>query len=64
MTSGLQSTLRRAHEANIERYRRLLETYLTENERRFVQRRLAEEREALWQLVGVRIPVETSAPRL
>ena len=39
-----------AHQANIERYRKLLRTYLTDNERSFVQRRLAEEQTALRQL--------------
>jgi predicted house-cleaning noncanonical NTP pyrophosphatase (MazG superfamily) len=32
-----------SREANVRRYRRLLATHLTENERRFVQHRLAEE---------------------
>ena len=31
------------HEANVRRYRRLLQTHLTELERRFLERRLAEE---------------------
>ena len=52
MTSDLVSTLRWAHEANIQRYQRLLETFLTDNERRFVERRIAEEREALRQVAG------------
>ena len=39
-----------AHQKNIERYRKLLRTYLTDNERLFVQRRLAEEQAALRQL--------------
>jgi hypothetical protein len=33
----------RAHRNNIDRYRRLLETYLTDHEREFVERRLSEE---------------------
>jgi hypothetical protein len=37
----------RATVNNIRRYRRLLETQLTELERQFIQRRLAEERAAL-----------------
>jgi len=36
--------------ANIERYQRILETYLTTEERRFVERRLAEEKAALQEL--------------
>lgn len=35
------------HQANIDRYRRLLTTYLTDGERQFVERRIAEEQEAL-----------------
>lgn len=52
MTSDLVSTLRWAHEANIQRYQRLLETFLTDNERRFVERRIAEEQQALRQVAG------------
>ncbi len=50
MTSDLNKALRSAHRANIERYRRLLQTHLTENERQFVERRIAEEQRALRQL--------------
>ena len=39
-----------AHRANIKRYCRLLATELTEMERTFVHRRIAEERLALEQL--------------
>jgi predicted house-cleaning noncanonical NTP pyrophosphatase (MazG superfamily) len=42
-----QLRLRWTHQANIERYRRLLKTYLTEHEREFIQNRLAEEMQAL-----------------
>ena len=37
----------RAHASNIRRYERLLETRLSDVERRFIERRLAEERSAL-----------------
>jgi hypothetical protein len=37
----------RAHQGNIARYRRLLRTQLTELERDYIERRLAEERLAL-----------------
>lgn len=40
----------RAHERNIARYRRLLHTRLTDIERRFLERRVAEERTALSML--------------
>ena len=39
-----------AHKANIERYRKILETFLTAEEEGFVKRRLAEEQTALDQL--------------
>ena len=39
-----------AYRANIAKYQRLLATYLTEDERRFVIRRLGEERAALNEL--------------
>jgi hypothetical protein len=39
-----------AHKANIERYRKILGTFLTAEEKGFVKRRLAEEQTALDQL--------------
>ncbi len=39
------------HRDNIGRYRKILRTYLTETERQFVERRLAEEEEALRDIV-------------
>lgn len=50
MTSDLNKALRSAHRANIDRYRRLLQTQLTDNERRFVERRIAEEQQDLQRL--------------
>ena len=38
------------HRANITKYQKILATYLTAEERRFVERRLAEEQAALQQL--------------
>ena len=43
MLSGSSNT-RWSHQANVERYRRLLRTPLTDIEREYVRRRLAEER--------------------
>jgi hypothetical protein len=40
-----------ARRSNIARYRRILATYLTAEERRFVERRLAEEQVAFQKLV-------------
>jgi hypothetical protein len=45
--SELHTALLFAHQANIERYTKILKTYLTEVERDFVQRRLTEEQAAL-----------------
>jgi hypothetical protein len=45
-----KETIRFAHRANIDRYRRILETQLTAEERRFLERRLAEEQAALKEL--------------
>jgi hypothetical protein len=39
-----------AHRANIEKYEKLLQTYLTDHERAFIQRRLKEERQAIARL--------------
>lgn len=44
----------RAHGRNIGRYRRLLETDLSEIERQFVERRLTEEKSAVEVLTAVR----------
>ena len=52
MATELESALASAHRANIERYRRILGTYLTAEERRFVEGRLAEEEKALAQLAA------------
>ena len=41
-----------AHKANIERYRKILETFLTAEEEGFVKRRLAEEQIALDQIAN------------
>lgn len=47
----------RAHRNNIHRYRRLLRTKLSELERHFIERRLAEERSALDVLTATAFPV-------
>jgi hypothetical protein len=44
------SALLFAHKANINRYRSLLKTYLTDNERKFVERRIGEEEKALFEI--------------
>ncbi len=56
MTSETQNALLFAHRANIERYRKILETSQTAEEQRFLERRLAEEQAALEQLTD-RLPV-------
>jgi hypothetical protein len=63
--------LLRTHRNNIHRYRRVLDTELTELERRFIEKRLSEERSAMEKLSAYTFPlafrvaagaVETSAP--
>jgi hypothetical protein len=46
----------RAHRNNIYRYRRLLRTRLSDLERQFIERRLAEEQTALDALAGETFP--------
>jgi len=43
------ATQRFTHRANIARYRKILTTFLTPDERRFVEHRLAEEQAAIQQ---------------
>jgi hypothetical protein len=59
MTSDLKRALRSAHRANIDRYRRILKTGLTDTERQFVERRLAEEHAALQQIVPTNARVDS-----
>ena len=47
MASDLEANFRWVHRANIGRYRKILRTFLTAEERSFVERRLAEEEAAL-----------------
>ena len=47
----------RAHRNNIHRYRRLLKTRLSQLERQFIERRLAEEKSALEGLSAATFPV-------
>jgi hypothetical protein len=53
----------RAHRNNIHRYRRLLNTRLSELERQFIERRLAEERSALEGLTAPTFPAAFAAAR-
>ncbi|WP_158671090.1 hypothetical protein [Bradyrhizobium guangdongense] len=48
----IDDQLARAHRNNIQRYRLLLQTSLTEFERQFVERRLSEEQAKLELLVS------------
>ncbi|MHC2842837.1 hypothetical protein [Bradyrhizobium diazoefficiens] len=52
----------RAHRNNIHRYRRLLRTRLSELERQFIERRLAEEQTALDALSVETFPVAFTLP--
>jgi hypothetical protein len=51
----------RAHRSNIHRYQRLLKTKLSELERRYIERRLTEERSALQSLSAATFPVALPA---
>lgn len=50
--SDLDAVLITAHRGNINRYRRLLRTQLTELEREFIERRLAAEQSAVSTLLA------------
>ena len=47
--SDMEATFLFAHQTNIEKYKKILATDLPDHERRFVQRRLAEEQADLQQ---------------
>ena len=52
MTPEFARTIQFAHRANIERYRKLLRTDLTDEERKFLETRLAEEQATLRQMTA------------
>ena len=52
----------RTHRNNLSRYRRLLKTKLSDLERQFIERRLAEEQAALEALAADAFPVAFSLP--
>ncbi|MGY8705474.1 hypothetical protein RAD16_06975 [Bradyrhizobium sp. 18BD] len=54
----------RAHSNNIDRYRRLLRTKLSELEREYLERRLREERAALATLTTERFPLVLTRPEV
>ena len=54
--------LLRTHRNNIMRYRRLLNTKLTECERQFIERRLSEERSAMEKLAASTFPLAFQIP--
>ena len=62
--STLQTVSISAHLGNIIRYRKILGSYLTDHERCFVERRIAEEESALQRLVGKVACAGSSANRL
>jgi hypothetical protein len=47
----------RTHRNNVQRYRKLLETRLTDHERQFIQRRLSEEQSAIEALSAMTLPL-------
>ena len=52
----------RAHRNNIHRYRRLLETKLSDIERQFIERRLRAEHSAMAELTNVTFPIHFASP--
>ena len=50
-------SLMRAHRNNIARYRKLLKTDLTDLERQFIERRLAEEQSAMEEIAASTFPL-------
>jgi hypothetical protein len=54
--------LLRTHRNNIDRYRRLLKTELTELERRFIETRLSEERAAMENVAASTFPLTFRMP--
>jgi hypothetical protein len=52
----------RTHRNNIARYRRLLQTHLTDYEREFIERRMAEERSIFESLTGDAFPMAWDPP--
>ena len=53
----------RARRNNVRRYRRLLQTELTELERRYIERRLNEEKSAMESLATSGIPIAFEIPK-
>jgi len=53
MTSDLASMRQSVQRANVEHYRKILRTYLTDEERSFVERRIAEEEAAFQKAAAV-----------
>ena len=53
----------RAHRNNIHRYRRLLRTELSDLERNFIDRRMADEQAALDALIAETFPVTFPLPK-
>lgn len=56
MESDIRTALASVHRANVERYRRILDSYLNPDERRFVERRIAEEEARIAELTGSGAP--------
>lgn len=54
----------RIHRNNIDRYRRLLKTRLTELERQYIEARLSEEQSAMEKLAASTFPLAFQAPKI
>ena len=66
MTPMLDENLARlrTHRNNINRYRRMLRTYLTPLERDYIERRLSEEEMALSRLADSTFPIAFTLPNM
>ena len=49
--SELSKALIFAYRTNVDRYQRMLKTHLADNEREFIERRLAEDEQALLEII-------------
>jgi hypothetical protein len=58
-----EENLARSHRNNIHRYRRLLRTKLSDLERNFIERRMADEQASLDALVAKTFPVTLRLPK-
>lgn len=59
--TAVKSAICQAYSKNIDRYQRLLQTYLTDVERQYIERRLLEEQAAIQTIDSIRSGVDECA---